>query len=413
MRNLIVIHLESLNNIIYRMNREKFPTLRKLEQKSLSFNKFFSTATSTLMVIGDLLYGGVEQYEQCNSLDYIPEEYVYKSSLFDELKEKGYKTNIYIYPDGGDRESAEKRHIAGFHNSMILIKDYNQYLEALNEAIDEEQPFALMTCNYISNLALNNYVPGAQCDSGSDKWEKGYFYMDKCVEDIWNILEKKKMLEDTTIIFYGDHGDDYWQHSFHGGLAHAIEPYAALVHTPFWIYDSRMINGEINDLVSTVDIKNIISYLLETEEKDINLQKINIFKRKYVLSRSAYAAQPVREDTFNKAYSYTDGKYFMLVSPKGLELYDIEMDPGCQNNFLDFFVLQDAKLIFNNEIQKKLGFHSLNFMNEKEKRIIRQKFYFLRSSLKQEVKKLYDIVGNEKNISQMNFEKINYIHMHI
>ena len=68
MRNLLLIHLESLNDTNYQTNKELFPTLRKWEQKSLSFSRYFSTATSTLMVLSDLAYGGMLHNEPCDGL---------------------------------------------------------------------------------------------------------------------------------------------------------------------------------------------------------------------------------------------------------------------------------------------------------------------------------------------------------
>lgn len=404
MRNLVLIHLESLNLMNYRMNRNLFPMLRGLEKKSLSFNKYFSTATSTLMVIGDLLYGGLEQYECCESLDDIPEKYLYQSSLFDDLKRRGYETNIYIYPNGGDRESAERRHIAGFDNEMILITDYLDYLDALGSAMCEDKPFALMACNYISNLALNHYTQNSLYSSGIRRWKRGYQFMDQCVQDIWALLEKKKLLQNTTVIFYGDHGDEYWQHDFRGGLTHAIEPYARLTWTPMWIYDSRLQPGETNRLMSTIDIRIIAEYLLDNSGEIIDID--NGCERKYAVSRSAYATQPVREVTFNKAYSLTDGKYFMLVNVKGLEFYDIEMDPECQNNLLELFLLENGELKYNFALDNVLGFHYKDFMNEKSIRELRQKFYFYQEKLHKEVEKLYLAAGRKDYACEMNFGKI-------
>lgn len=68
MRNLLLVHLESLNYIVYQANKTIFPTLRYWEQRSLSFCNYFSTATSTMMVLSDLAYGGILQNEPCESL---------------------------------------------------------------------------------------------------------------------------------------------------------------------------------------------------------------------------------------------------------------------------------------------------------------------------------------------------------
>ena len=165
-------------------------------------------------------------------------DYFYKDSLFDELKRNGYKTGIFVYPDGGDRESAEERHIAGFQNKMVLIPKYEELLETVEHLISEE-PFAVMVCNYISNINFNCYVDNDNILDGTDKWKLGYQYLDKCVGDLIKLLKKKQKLEDTCIVLYGDHGDDFWGHGMHQGLTHAIEPFTNLIHTPMLIFDNN------------------------------------------------------------------------------------------------------------------------------------------------------------------------------
>lgn len=390
------------------MNPSFFPVIRKIEENSVSFSRYFSTATSTLMVLADIFYGGMKQYEQCTSLDYIPQNYIYSSSLFDELKKKGYHTGLFIYPDGGDRESAEERHIAGFQNEMVLKQDYADYLEAIENLVGQE-PFAIAACNYISNLALNRYVDlsKADMDTGTEKWQAGYVTLDKCVGDIFHILEQKNVLDNTTVILYGDHGDDYWGHGMHKGLAHAIEPYSGLIHTPFMICDRRLGKCERKELISAVDIRKIVENLLkQNEEIDLGLSD-----RRLAVSRNSYAAQPLRNDSFKKSYSITDGKWLLLVSNDGLEMYDIDMDPCCANNFLKFFLWDGKKIQYDERNKEQKNFHYRYFMNAHQKRFLRQKFYYLRAQLYSQVKILYQAAGltEDKMIEEMRFDKIHYM----
>lgn len=407
-KNLLLIHLESLSMDIYKLNKHLFPTLSELEKKSILCEKYFSTATSTLMVLGDLFYGGMGQYEQCESLGYIPENYHYESSLFDDLKKRGYYTGIYIYPDGGDRESAEERHLAGFENEMILKRDYQEYLQAFSEGMDKE-PFALMACNYISNLTFNSCTEDKEWRSGADNWKNGYNSLDQAVKDLLLMLNEKGKLYSTEIIMYGDHGDDYWTHGFHMGLAHAIEPNSMLIHTPLFIWDSSTSCGmKYWKLINTTDLRSLIYNILL--KGGIWEKELGEIQRNFSIARNEYAAQPLRKDSFNKSYSITDGKYLMMVSNDGISLFDIEMDPGCHNNFLRFFTLKDGIIKENEDIFKQNIFHFRYFMNKKEIRLLRQKYYYMRAQLYQEVSNLY-IAGNrtiEDMFSEMNFNKINY-----
>lgn len=405
-KNLMLLHLESLNTTFYKIHRELFPFISNLEKRCIVFDNYFSTATSTLMVLGDLVYGGMEQYEQCNSLDYIPSYYPYSVSLFDELKEKGYKTGIYIFPNGGDRESAEKRHLIGFNNEMILKKDYSEFLGALEQDMEKE-PFALMACNYISNLSFNEFVPSCVSGSGYDNWKRGYEFLDSSIKDIFELLERKRVLDSTLVVLYGDHGEDYWTHGLHGGLTHGIEPLAGMIHTPLFVFDNSLCTEcRIESLINTTDMKELIGVGLEDIENLINYTDV----REYSVARNEYAAQPLRIESFNKSYSVTDGEFLLCVSNAGMELYNIYQDYSCHNNLLKFFVMQGDLITFDKAKEEELRFHLYAFFNSEQIRLIRQKFYYLKSHLYEEVKKLY-LTGNcteERLHKEMRFDCINY-----
>lgn len=380
-----------------------FPVLNEIEKHSIIFDQYYATATSTLMVIGDLLYGGMNLYEGCATLADVPTEYCYESSLFDDLKKEGYDTGIYIYPEGGDRESAEARHLAGFNHKMELISNYSEYMNVFEKKMNHE-PFALMACNYISNISLNNYVDVTNFGADAGYWEAGFRCMDHCCGMLLELLKDKRLMSNTIIVMYGDHGDDYWGHGMHSGLTHAIEPNSLLIHTPLLICDGGHRESPEHDprLIQTSDLRELIGCLLGGSSI------ADLPKRQYVISRNAYAAQPVRPESFNKAYSVTDGRYFLIVSNKGLEFYDSRMDPACLNNILRFFIYENGILKENSDNVTMLGFHFPSYWNSREQRILRQKFYELIKVLYCEVLELYIVGGcDEKQMrEEMHFNGI-------
>lgn len=383
-----------------------FPTLCKMESSGIFFERYYSTATSTLMVVADLLYGGMAQYEQCKSLDYIPDEYPYESSLFDDLKAEGYYTALYVYPDGGDRISAEKRHIAGFHNAMVLKRDYHEFIEVLEEGMACE-PFALMACNYISSLTFNKYEDRSKYDWDMDSWEIGCRSFDNFVSDLMELLDKKNLRDSTMVVLYGDHGDDYWTHGFHQGLSHAIEPNELLIHMPLFILDPSVKEAKISErLVATTDLRKII-YKVVVE--DVALDNV-LPENSSIVSRNEYAAQPLRLESFNKAYSIVDGRYLLMVSSVGLEMYDVWMDSSCHNNLLRYYLLRNELLVDNDDLVGKLSYHFSDYMNSRTKRILRQKFYVLWDKLYKKVLGLYEAgkLSEQQMNNEMDFYTINY-----
>lgn len=403
-RNLLLIHLESLNCLNYRMNGELFPALKEIEKHCIVFDQYYATATSTIMVISDLLYGGMEQYEMCSSLDCIPTGYYYSESLLDELKEEGYCTGFYSYLDDNDGEKAEEKHVAGFQNCMEAVWNYDEFLRKF-ETLTSKQPFAVMLCNYISNLSFNRYVDISKYGANTGYWKAGYQCIDRYCADLLMILNNGDLMKNTMLVFYGDHGDDYWEHGTYNGLVHAIPPYSQLIHTPLFIWDgiNRDESEHRQDLLQTTDLKEMIKNMLSGEENDVLPQ------RKYAFARNAYAAQPIREKSFGKGYSVTDGNYILLVTWQGLEMYDTRMDPSNQNNLLRFFTYQ-GRVLRNNEDNKILKMHFNYFWSSREQRILRQKFYELVKILREKTIELYKAGERTEDDMQneMEFGRINY-----
>ena len=410
MRNLLLIHLESLNYTNYRTNRELFPVLHKWERKSLSFSRYFSTATSTLMVISDMAYGGILQNEPCDELTAGLTRYCYKDSFLDELQKGGYKVKVVGYPvnDAGDVIGCNARHFIGFGVEMEEMVSYESYLRSLNEVINGNEPFAVWACNYISNVSYNHGAGNVEGQDGLERWSTGYEYMDCCVKDLMDILEKKNLLESTSIIFYGDHGDDLFSHGRHRGLMHTIEPYEALIHTPFWIYDSRFEPEDIDLLIDTSDIREIIGRLLNLPEQKLEIQDLKLPVRKYSWARNIYAAQRVRETSFHKAYSITDGRFLFLTGNQGMELYHIGMDATCQHNLLDYFDFNEDILSLNQEAYGRMKFHFPSVIDKKALQQIETNFYEYRKELMAKVNSIYEYAGCENLTLEIDFGNIYY-----
>lgn len=410
MRNLLLVHLESLNTLTYQMNRDMFPTLRKWEDKSVVFSDYFSTATSTYMVISDMAYGGMLQNEPCDSMDSHLQKYCYKSSLLDDMREQGYLVYAVNYPVDSDAEKCNTRNFMGHSVKMAQVESYEQYLQSLREAMSKGQPFAVWACNYISNVTCHQTIKDAAAETGLEQWESSYVDLDNSVRDLMDILENNDLIESTTVLFYGDHGDDFFAHGRHGGLTHAIEPYASLINTPFWIYDSRFSPERVSALLDTTDIRGIITQLLQLPEEAKRLTDIDIPLRKYSLARNLFAAQRVREQSFHKGYSLTDGRFLFLASDSGMELFHIKMDAGCQHNLLDYFDFQGNVLSLNERAYHSMKYHFNAVVDSGSLAQTEYFFYEFRKQLMKEVKELYEYAECDKRCWEIDFEQINYGH---
>lgn len=408
-KNMLMIHLESLNQIIYRMNYKLFPNINRIVRESYGFDKYFSSATSTIMVAADLVDGGTYQYEKNTTVVDKKNEVLRKGLLFDELRTEGFFVKKYAYPiDSYDKEWDLVTQMNFFGKSLPIdsFNDEQELLHILEKDLSENDSYAIWCCNYISNMASRGLVVDKNDYSGSQLWRMGYQMLDDFVGKLFDILARTKHIDDTMVVLYGDHGDEFWGKHSHAGLVHAIEPYAELIHTPLWIWGIGKKGVNNNKLVSTADLKNVIINLLLDGAKDVEQL---VASRKYVFARNEYAAQPCRTESFNKSYGITDGIFLLIVSGLGLEMYEIEMDPGCKCNYLSWFDLKsDGVLKFNESILRENTYHFPSFMNQKEMSLIRQKFYRMKKLLYCFVReRYYDAELSDVDIQhEMDFQSI-------
>ena len=130
--------------------------------------------------------------------------------------------------------------------------------------------------------------------------------------------------------------------------------------------------------------------------------------RKYVFSRSAYAAQPIGNTRYFKGYAVCDGTYLLLVSPEGMEMYHILMDSDCHNNLLAHFFIDNGRLIDDLNAPEYYPEAIWGFWSEATRRKVRQIFYFLREILYKETLRTYMAGGRSEG--DMN-EEMDFAHV--
>jgi hypothetical protein len=63
MKNIVILQLESVSMVNYRMHPELFPNVRKVESESIRYSNYYATATSTAMVINDITHSDIYRLE--------------------------------------------------------------------------------------------------------------------------------------------------------------------------------------------------------------------------------------------------------------------------------------------------------------------------------------------------------------
>ena len=220
MKNLLVLHLESITRQRLDAFASSFPNTRRLMQQGRVYDRFFSSATSTLMVVACPSSTATTSSSTpppssraCAPGDQRPPPL----SL---LQERGW--------------SAELVCLNGFHtNRSTTFSAWAGDLPPVWGTNNFPTLFALRPVDRhdaVRDLRLGSHHPHrAQPRPGAysgytDQVRRACKVADDAVGVFLATLERKGLLDKTTVVVYGDHGDDYWTHGFKGGMVHATDP---------------------------------------------------------------------------------------------------------------------------------------------------------------------------------------------
>ncbi len=390
-KNLVYIHLESLNHAIYG-HRQWFPCLNSIYSRSLRMNNFISTATSSIMALSDLVHGDDDVLEHNFALEEGISVNRTSDTLFDQLQMFGYQTQGIGYPKSWASVDSVWSRSQSFHWHDSSIE---MLAEAEEIVADKTQPFALYFWNLSSHLCYADAIKRSGQHS-FENWQLGYKSMDNTIGHILQLLIKHQQLENTIIVGFGDHGDDFWNHGYNGGFAHSIEPYTSLVHTPAFIFDPSRVNQDINHLVSLTDLKQTTLDLMGLPYLDTpQTPSYSALsgQRKYCFSRNLFSQQPdsSSESPLHKGYSITSDFFHLLYSNGGYQMFAWQADTANQFDLLSLFVESDAgekRLNVERLGKGRLGGphpHITRFLGENCHRVIQENYCDLRARLDERI----------------------------
>lgn len=427
-KNLIVLHLESMPQSAFWQYMGDIPALWDLCNRSLCFRRFYAASTSSVMSMSDMVHGDSAELDHNSRFPKNKTSLAGRSSnLFRILLERGYRTkgmqygsfcvgdapnNFWgVWPDEGGQ--------FGWFNDFETFQ--GEARDFMAGAKEEGKPFALYFWSMATHIA-NDLEGGAELGF-CERFQHNYRLLDKSVRRLLDDVTELGLLEDTIILAYGDHGDDFWRHGFNRGRTHVIEPYATTVWTPMFIYNNDKDVGIFDGVTSSIDIKPTILRMLdigrEPEKSESPFAGVDIFTegRGWAFSQSSFALQLEHSDpsgVIEKSYAITDGDIRLVASSGGgdikqrggMELFMEQWDYGNNRNLLDFFQLNDDGVIVAFDVPDAVHPHfTLSFTRERVMSLA-QSYHSLRQALmkfiefkESEALKLF--VGSEKHLFPM------------
>ncbi|HSQ80831.1 MAG TPA: sulfatase-like hydrolase/transferase [Casimicrobiaceae bacterium] len=387
MKNLLILHLESITRQRLAAFAPAFPNTRRLMRDSLVFDNFFSSATSTLMVVGYLLHGNDFEFDASSEFEGMRPA-ANNRNLFSVLRSRGYNAQIVCL--NGFHATRPTR-LAAWPDDLPPVWGSNDFptLFARFDELTDVPPFAIYVWDLVTHiehsLALAPFSAGL-----TDQIRRACSIADDAIGTMLATLERKGLLDDTTIVVYGDHGDDYWTHGFKGGMVHATEPYTQITWTPLAIRDPGLAPGTSEVLASTIDIAPTCRALLGIDDPDVfPYSGANLLTgaAKLVFSQNFTANQPDnRELDIAQAYAVTDDACNLVASSRGLELYAYRLDPDNHCNLLHFFdLLPDGSIALRARIPGAAHFRAALQDNPRAAADLASRFAVLRAALARRV----------------------------
>lgn len=384
--NLILLHLESLSRLHHALLRPSLPHLERLFGRSLVFDRFFSSATSTLMVLADVLHGNSGELDNATALDLVAKPALERNLLW-QLAGRGYDVHFVCF---NTRHSASGTQLNIWPPELPPVRGTGDPVE-LSELVDAalaRPPFALYLWNLCPHLD-HSRREGAR--NFLEEHELAWTQVDDAVGTLVARLERRNLLDDTVIAAFGDHGDEFWIHGYHDGLAHGGEPRASLTWAPLALSSPGVGPGRTRKLASTVDLKATCMGRLGLEAEgarrfgglDLLREDNAVVFSQNLLANQRRGSRSTRPA---KAYAAVEQDYLLLASVDGLELYAYPLDPTNHFNLLTFFELEGGgRLRFRPPAKSHSHFAQVFLETDKNVRDIEHRFAALWGALQKRI----------------------------
>ncbi|MDR1535486.1 MAG: sulfatase-like hydrolase/transferase, partial [Planctomycetota bacterium] len=356
-KNLIVIHLESISRTNLWQYRNDLGTVWRLMSRSLQFNRFFSSATSTVMAYTDLSYGDSSLFDSCPVFP-LTKRYPKNKEAFSELwvecLARGYRVFNFSSSPYHKRVEDAGKFGAAVNNPDIPVL-CEKALGRMAAAKREGWRFYAYFWDDSSHLAYPSPIKD-RAEGVAGRLRRAYALIDASLNRLLSGLVELGLWDETVVIGFGDHGDEAWSHGLNRGYCHCLVPYASLAWTPMFIFDpGRFPPAITGQLASMVDLKATALGLLFPDQPSqfprTPFSGLDLFRerREFAFSQNMFALQREYSDPERgmiKGYAATDGDYRLVVSSGGrkpeeggMELYCDQADPANSLNLLKFFRL--------------------------------------------------------------------------
>ena len=286
-KNLIVIMMESVNNIL--LDENIYPNFAKLYKNGWYWENAYSPRNSCSTGNNEMtgMISLYSIYRTCTANVYMNNKY--EESIFGLFNNKGYTTTSY-------HDYTEKYYYRStIHKNMGSSKYYgvsdlgisynNEYKEWPSDVLLMDKSSEIFTQNspfmawittvsphqpYYADSELSKIYYDSFANTGYPSNVKRYMSKLKVLDDslgeILKILEEKGILDDTVIVLYADHYPYGLTNSdISKVLGDGINKYNEVDRTPFVIYNSKMTPKTYSEYTSYVNVLPTVANLFNLD----------------------------------------------------------------------------------------------------------------------------------------------------
>lgn len=286
-KNLIVIMMESVNNIL--LDENIYPNFAKLYKNGWYWENAYSPRNSCSTGNNEMtgMISLYSIYRTCTANVYMNNKY--EESIFGLFNNKGYTTTSY-------HDYTEKYYYRStIHKNMGSSKYYgvsdlgisynNEYKEWPSDVLLMDKSSEIFTQNspfmawittvsphqpYYSDSELSKIYYDSFANTGYPSNVKRYMSKLKVLDDslgeLLKILEEKGILDDTVIVLYADHYPYGLTNSdISKVLGDGINKYNEVDRTPFVIYNSKMTPKTYSEYTSYVNVLPTVANLFNLD----------------------------------------------------------------------------------------------------------------------------------------------------
>ena len=286
-KNLIVIMMESVNNIL--LDENIYPNFAKLYKNGWYWENAYSPRNSCSTGNNEMtgMISLYSIYRTCTANVYMNNKY--EESIFGLFNNKGYSTTSY-------HDYTEKYYYRStIHKNMGSSKYYgvsdlgisynNEYKEWPSDVLLMDKSSEIFTQNspfmawittvsphqpYYTDSELSKIYYDSFANTGYPSNVKRYMSKLKVLDDslgeLLKILEEKGILDDTVIVLYADHYPYGLTNSdISKVLGDGINKYNEVDRTPFVIYNSKMTPKTYSEYTSYVNVLPTVANLFNLD----------------------------------------------------------------------------------------------------------------------------------------------------